>query len=107
MRGLMRELLIAVPKKLSDEDVQKTWADYDGYGWRIDPNYEAEQGLHRYLLVAAGGNSRVLGLGSGPLTPLGQIGPGLPRGGRPPLPITDRLTAPAAAFPFRPVGIKD
>ena len=47
----MRELLIAAPKKLSDEDVQKTWADYDGYGWRIDPNYEAEQYLHRYMLV--------------------------------------------------------
>ena len=61
----MRELLITAPKKLSDEDVQKTWADYDGYGWRIDPNYEADQCLHRYMLVA-GGTTRVLDLGLGP-----------------------------------------
>ena len=79
----MRELLIAAPKKLSDEDVQKTWADYDGYVWRIDPNYEAEQYLHRYMLVAAGGTTRVLDLGSGPLTSLGQIGPGTPAGRAP------------------------
>ena len=103
----MRELLIAAPKKLSDEDVQKTWADYDGYGWRIDPNYEAEQCLHRYMLVPAGGTTRVLDLGPGPLTSLGQIGPGLRRDERRTFAITNRLTAPATTSAYVPVDVKD
>ena len=91
---------------MSDEEVQKTWADYDGYGWRIDPNYEADQYLHRYMLVA-GGTTRVLDLGSGPLTSLGQIGPGLRRDERRTFAITNRLTAPATTSAYVPVDVKD
>src|SRR6476659_4657295 len=103
----MREFIVATPKKLPDEDVQKTWADYDGYGWRIDPSYEAEQCLYRYMLVAAGGTTRALDFASGPLTSLGQIGPGLRRDERRTFANTNRLAASATTSAYMPVDVKD
>src|SRR5262245_19840446 len=47
----MRELIITTSKKLLDEEVQKTWADHHSYGWRINPNYEVQKYLRRYMIV--------------------------------------------------------
>jgi SAM-dependent methyltransferase len=48
----------------------------DSYAWRVDPNYEFQKDLRRYVSVPEGGTVRVLDVGAGPLTVLGKVWPG-------------------------------